>query len=91
MSGRDKTSILFGTPHIPGSLYHALEPFVERQINLMKIESYPVKERLWEYLFFVDFAGHIEDKEIKQCMADLKAKTTFLKILGSYPKGEEAR
>jgi len=91
MTGRDKTSILFGTPHIPGSLYHALEPFVERQINLMKIESYPVKERLWEYLFFVDFAGHIEDKEIKQCMADLKAKTTFLKILGSYPKGEEAR
>ncbi len=91
MTGRDKTSILFGTPHIPGSLYHALEPFVERKINLMKIESYPVKERLWEYLFFVDFAGHIEDKEIKQCMADLKGKTTFLKILGSYPKGEDAR
>jgi chorismate mutase/prephenate dehydratase len=91
MTGRDKTSILFGTPHIPGSLYHALEPFVERQINLMKIESYPVKERLWEYLFFVDFAGHLGNKEIKQCMGDLKGKTTFLKILGSYPKGEEAR
>jgi prephenate dehydratase len=57
----------------------------------MKIESYPVKERLWEYLFFVDFAGHLEDKEIKQCMEDLKGKTTFLKILGSYPKGEDAR
>ena len=91
MTGNDKTSILFGTPHVPGSLYHALRPFVEREINLTKIESYPVKDRLWEYLFFVDFAGHIEDKEIKQCMKDLKAKTTFLKILGSYPKGEEAR
>ncbi len=91
MTGSDKTSILFGTPHTPGALYHALEPFTERHINLMKIESYPVKERLWEYLFFIDFAGHIEDKEIQKCMGDLKRKTTFLKILGSYPRGEEAR
>jgi chorismate mutase/prephenate dehydratase len=50
-----------------------------------------VKERLWEYLFFVDFAGHIKDEEITKCMDDLKRKTTFLKILGSYPRGEEAR
>ena len=91
MTGSDKTSILFGTPHTPGALYHALEPFTERHINLMKIESYPVKERLWEYLFFVDLAGHIEDKEIQKCMEDLKRKTTFLKILGSYPRGEDAR
>lgn len=91
VTGRDKTSILFGTPHTPGALYHALEPFNERQINLMKIESYPVKERLWEYLFFVDFAGHVKDEEIMKCMDDLKKKTTFLKILGSYPRGEEAR
>ena len=91
MTGRDKTSILFGTPHTPGALYHALEPFTRRQINLMKIESYPVKERLWEYLFFVDCAGHVKDEEIRSCMEDLKEKTTFLKILGSYPRGEEAR
>jgi len=91
VTGRDKTSILFGTPHTPGALYHALEPFNQRQINLMKIESYPVKERLWEYLFFVDFAGHVKDEEIKRCMDDLKKKTTFLNILGSYPRGEEAQ
>jgi chorismate mutase / prephenate dehydratase len=90
-TGRDKTSVLFGTPHTPGALYQALTPFAERQINLMKIESYPVKERLWEYLFFVDFAGHIGDEEIKKCMEALMKKTTFLKILGSYPRGEEAR
>jgi chorismate mutase/prephenate dehydratase len=88
MTGRDKTSILFGTPHNPGALYHALKPFAERKINLMKIESYPVKERLWEYLFFVDFAGHIGEEDIGECMEDLKKETTFLKILGSYPKGE---
>jgi chorismate mutase/prephenate dehydratase len=88
-TGRDKTSILFGTPHAPGALYNALRPFAERRINLMKIESHPVKERLWEYLFFVDFVGHIEDKKIKTCMKDLAKQATFLKILGSYPRSEE--
>lgn len=87
-TGRDKMSILFGTPHNPGALYHALKPFAERRINLMKIESYPVKERLWEYLFFVDFKGHEEEKDIKECMEDLREATTFLKILGSYPETE---
>ncbi len=91
MTGMDKTSVIFGTPHVPGALYHALEPFVERRINLMKIESYPLKERLWEYLFFVDFSGHIDDPEIKKSMKALRRKTNFLKILGSYPKGEEQR
>ena len=87
-TGRDKMSILFGTPHNPGALYHALKPFAKRQINMMKIESYPVKERLWEYLFFVDFRGHIEEEETIGCMEDLKKATTFLKVLGSYPEGE---
>ena len=91
MTGTDKTSILFGTSHSPGALYHALEPFVELRINLMKIGSYPLKERLWEYLFFVDFSGHIDNPEIRKCMKTIKGKTNFLKILGSYPRGEEAR
>jgi chorismate mutase/prephenate dehydratase len=58
---------------------------------MMKIESYPVKDRLWEYLFFVDVAGYAKDEEIKQCIDDLRRKTTFLKILGSYPRSEEAQ
>ena len=90
LTGIDKTSIIFGTPHVPGALYRALEPFVARGINLMKIESYPLKERLWEYLFFVDFSGHGDDPEIKKSMKALRGKTNFLKILGSYPMGEES-
>jgi prephenate dehydratase len=91
MTESDKTSLLFGTRHVPGALYHALEPFVLRRINLMKIESYPLKERLWEYLFFVDFSGHADDPEIRRCMKAVRGKTNFLKILGSYPRGEEPR
>jgi chorismate mutase / prephenate dehydratase len=87
-TGKDKMSILFGTPHSPGALYRTLRPFARRQINMMKIESYPVKDRLWEYLFFVDFRGHMEDMEIIGCMEDLKKATTYLKVLGAYPEGE---
>ncbi len=86
-SGRDKTSILFGTPHAPGALYDSLEPFAREHINLMKIESHPVKDRMWEYLFFVDFDGHLEDSKVKKCLEDLKNKVSFIKVLGSYPRG----
>jgi chorismate mutase/prephenate dehydratase len=90
-TGKDKTSLLFATPHTPGALYNALQPFAERRINMMKIESYPVKDRLWEYLFFVDVAGHEKDEEIMQCLDNLRQRTTFLKILGSYPRSEDVQ
>ncbi len=86
-SGRDKTSILFGTSHTPGALYKSMEPFAREDINLMKIESYPMKGSMWEYLFFVDFAGHVEGPKVKMCLADLKKLSSFMKALGSYPNG----
>jgi chorismate mutase/prephenate dehydratase len=85
-TGNDKTSIIFGTPHSPGALYCALGAFAAREINLMKIESYPLKDRMWEYLFFADFGGHENDEIIEDCLNDLKSMTTFVKVLGSYPK-----
>ncbi|MEA2013761.1 MAG: prephenate dehydratase [Thermodesulfobacteriota bacterium] len=87
-TGRDKTSIIFGTRHEPGSLYRALEPFTDKEINLMKIVSHPIKDRMWEYLFFVDLTGHQEEKKVAECLEDLKEKCTFFKILGSYPMGD---
>jgi chorismate mutase/prephenate dehydratase len=88
-TGRDKTSMLFGTPHVPGALYQALGPFARGHLNLTRIESYPMKERMWEYLFFVDFAGHIEEEKTKKCLSDMEKVTTFIKVLGSYPRGDE--
>jgi len=87
-TGNDKTSLIFATPHSPGSLHNALSSFARRKINLAKIESHPVKDKLWEYSFFVDMIGHITDKQVNSCLEELKKKTTFLKILGSYPKNE---
>lgn len=88
-TGRDKTSMLFGTPHVPGALYHALEPFTREHINLTRIESYPMKERMWEYLFFIDFAGHMEEEKARKCLEDMGRVTTFIKVLGSYTRGNE--
>jgi chorismate mutase/prephenate dehydratase len=88
ITGKDKTSLVYATPHSPGSLHRALSPFAKRKINLIKIESHPMKERLWEYLFFVDIVGHESDPEVKSCLAELQGKTTYLKILGSYPRAE---
>lgn len=88
-TGDDKTSIIFATPDSPGALHRALDSFAKRKINLTKIESHPVKGRMWEYLFFVDLVGHIHEKATKSCLAELKDKTVFLKILGSYPRAKD--
>lgn len=87
-TGKDKTSILFGTSHVPGALLHALEPFAEEGLNLLRIESYPWPDRPWEYLFFVDFAGHQEDGTAERCLKKIDRVTRYLKVLGSYPQGE---
>ncbi|HNZ64681.1 MAG TPA: prephenate dehydratase [Smithella sp.] len=89
-TGNDKTSLIFATPHSPGSLHAALSAFARRKINLAKIESHPVKDKLWEYSFFVDMIGHSTDEPVQSCLKELKKKTTFMKILGSYPKSEGA-
>ena len=88
-TGRDKTSILFATPHVPGALQRALTPFAEAGINLTRIESFPMRDRMWEYLFFADFAGHLSEAKTQECLLELKNRTAFLKALGSYPRGEE--
>jgi chorismate mutase/prephenate dehydratase len=88
-TGADKTSILFATPHVPGALYQALGSFATEGVNLTRIESYPMRERIGKYLFFVDFVGHRDDTKTKKCLAAVAGATTFFKILGSYPKGEE--
>jgi chorismate mutase/prephenate dehydratase len=89
VTGNDKTSILFATPHVPGALYQVIRSFAREGVNLTRIESYPMRDRIGNYLFFVDFAGHRDEKKIKKCLADVEEGTTLFKILGSYPQGEE--
>jgi len=87
-TGNDKTSIVFGAAHTPGSLYKALGEFASRGINMTKLESRPVRTTPWEYDFFVDLEGHRTDKVCSEAFEALKKKSTFVKILGSYPQAK---
>lgn len=87
-SGNDKTSIVFSLRHVPGSLYRALEEFAVRDINLMKIESRPTRQKPWEYNFYLDFEGHRKERRCEEALKGLEKKATFVKVLGSYSKAK---
>jgi prephenate dehydratase len=86
---KSKTSLVFGTKNIPGALYACLGAFATRDINLTKLESRPSRDKPWEYIFYVDFEGHIDDQVCQEALAELKEKTNFIKILGSYPRAAD--
>ncbi len=85
-SGNDKTSIMFSVKDQAGILYRMLEPFSKRDINLAKIESRPMKGKAWEYIFFLDMLGHVQDQNIADAVEELRTYCQFLKVLGSFPK-----
>jgi chorismate mutase/prephenate dehydratase len=86
-SGKDKTSIMFSIKDRSGALYDILSPLKKAKVNLTKIESRPSKRKAWEYIFFVDMEGHIEDKKLRKAIENIKNQCLYLKILGSYPSG----
>jgi chorismate mutase/prephenate dehydratase len=90
-TGEDRTSIVFSLEDKPGELQKSFfQPFAEAGVNLTKIESRPSKERPWEYLFFVDFKGHREEKAIRSLIERVAENCVYLKVLGSYPIGRSA-
>ena len=82
---RNKTSLVFTTPHQPGALYECLGEFARRHINLTKIESRPRLNRPWQYIFYLDFEGHCQDPECEAAIMGLLRRSSFIKLLGSYP------
>ena len=87
-SGRDKTSILFSVKDKVGVLHDMLAPFKKYKISLTKIESRPTKKRAWQYIFFIDFLGHVSEPRIKKALHELSSHCLFMKMLGSYPRAE---
>ncbi|MEW5912130.1 MAG: prephenate dehydratase [Thermodesulfobacteriota bacterium] len=87
-SGQDKTSLFFGLDHRPGALCRTLGHLARRGVNLTHIQSRPIKDRPWEYAFFVDCLGHHQDGRLGQALAAMRPEVEFLKVLGSYPRGQ---
>ena len=80
-----KTSLVFATPHSPGALYNCLGEFAERNINLVKLESRPRRNRPWQYVFYLDFEGHWQEPDCSAAVLGLLNRAAFVKMLGSYP------
>jgi prephenate dehydratase len=79
-----KTSVVFSARHVPGALYRCMGEFATRGINLTKIESRPRRDKLWHYVFYLDFEGHAQDPQCADALAGLLQSASFVKVLGSY-------
>ncbi len=88
-TGKDKTSIMLSIKDKPGALYEALSPFKKGRINLTKIESRPSRRKAWEYIFFIDMEGHVEDRRLRKALKEVEKACLYLKVLGSYPRTEQ--
>ena len=84
-SGKDKTSLVMSAKNVPGAVHDLLAPFASNGVSMTKFESRPSRTELWEYVFFVDIEGHVQDPVIAKTIRELKENVAFLKILGSYP------
>ena len=84
-SGHDKTSLLLAVKDQPGALYQLLTPLARHGVSMTRIESRPARGEKWEYVFFIDVEGHVQDGALAKALADLGPVTAQLKVLGSYP------
>jgi len=80
----DKTSIAFVAKNVPGSLHACLGEFARRGINLTKLESRPRRARPWNYVFFADFEGTMDDPTCREAVGALVTTAGFVKVFGSY-------
>jgi chorismate mutase/prephenate dehydratase len=88
-TGDDKTSILFTTAHKAGALVDVLDVFRRYGINLTNIDTRPSQKRNFEYYFFTDLVGHMEDENVKAALAEAKGHCLQLAVLGSFPRAVE--
>jgi len=81
-----KTSAIFALEHVPGSLAEILVMFAKRDVNITMVLSRPMPSRSWEYYFYIDFEGSLSDENVALALKDVRGKTRFLRVLGSYSK-----
>lgn len=86
-SGQDQTSLVLSVPNQAGAVHQLLAPLARHGVSMTRFESRPARSGDWEYFFFVDIEGHVEDAKVAEALDELKQQAAFFKVLGSYPCG----
>ncbi len=84
-SGHDRTSLMLSIRDQPGALYKMLEPLARRDVSMNRIESRPAHGALWQYAFFIDVEGHVDESPLRDALAEIDASGGQVRVLGSYP------
>lgn len=82
--GADRTSLMMTLPHKPGTLYNVLAKFYALNINLQKLESRPLPNREFEFMFYFDVEASVYAPEMEKLFRDLEAESEQLRYLGTY-------
>lgn len=83
--GVDQTSLILGVPDRAGALHELIEPLSRHGVSMKRFESRPARSGGWEYYFYIDLTGHREDAPVHAALEELKSRSAFFKLLGSYP------
>jgi len=86
-SKADKLSLVMKLPHKSGALYRSLQPFADRGIDLLKIESRPIKGRPFEYHFYLDLQASTDDERVVEALGELGERASEVRVLGCYQAG----
>jgi prephenate dehydratase len=86
--GGDKLSLVVRLPHRPGALYGALEPLARREIDLLKVESRPVKGQPWQYHFYLDLRASMNNPEAAAALDELRERAVSVRLLGCYASAQ---
>lgn len=80
----DKITLIVAVKHETGSLYKMLASFYHTGLNMMNLESRPMEGKSWEYFFYIDLSGNLQDPLVKDVMSEIQEKSTYCKVLGNY-------
>ncbi|MFC0266920.1 prephenate dehydratase [Kushneria aurantia] len=86
-SGEDRTSLVAAMRNQPGALHDLIEPFQRHEIDMTRLETRPSRHGAWNYVFFIDFRGHLEDPRVRAALDEVHQRASDVRLLGSYPMG----
>jgi chorismate mutase / prephenate dehydratase len=84
-TGNDAVSLVVSVKNQPGALHDLILPMKKHGVSMTRFESRPARSAQWDYNFYIDLAGHVEDVPVAAALAELRQLCAFYKVLGCYP------